>query len=380
MKIIIVGAGISGLSCAIFLKEEGYEPILIEKNNELRSFGAGLQLGPNAVSILNKYGFSEELAKLASFPKKIRFNNLKGNQNLLEVSLEDYENIFGAKYCYLMRSDLINMLYKKCLDLDIDIRFDHIVESVEANSKECILNTNLGSIKANKIIGADGINSKVRDSLTKNEPIFSNKVAWRGTALLSDLDPNFFEDVGVWVSNNMHAVFYPILEKNILNFVVITKENDFKGYSSSYSNSFEVDELLQKFEINQKLKNAISKSKNLFRWNIYTMPSFQWASANVGLIGDAAHPILPFMAQGSSLGIEDAYQVALNFAQKDTNLENLYRKRKLKVTRVAYYSKTSGQIYHLPSSLRKLAFTFNSYFPYFLSRRLSFAYKNILND
>ncbi len=178
----------------------------------------------------------------------------------------------------------------------------------------------------------------------------------------------------------MHAVFYPILEKNILNFVVITKENDFKGYSSSYSNSFEVDELLQKFEINQKLKNAISKSKNLFRWNIYTMPSFQWASANVGLIGDAAHPILPFMAQGSSLGIEDAYQVALNFAQKDTNLENLYRQRKLKVARVAYYSKTSGQIYHLPSSLRKLAFKFNSYFPYFLSRRLSFAYKNILND
>ena len=270
--------------------------------------------------------------------------------------------------------------YKKCLDLGIDIRFDHIVESVEANSKECILNTNLGPIKANKIIGADGINSKVRESLTKNEPIFSNKVAWRGTALLSDLDPNFFEDVGAWVSNNMHAVFYPILEKNILNFVVITKENDFKGYSSSYSNSFEVDELLQKFEINQKLKNAISKSQNLFRWNIYTMPSFQWASANVGLIGDAAHPILPFMAQGSSLGIEDAYQVALNFAQKDTNLENLYRKRKLKVTRVAYYSKTSGQIYHLPSSLRKLAFKFNSYFPYFLSRRLSFAYKNILND
>jgi len=380
MKIIIVGAGISGLSCAIFLKEAGYNPILFEKNTELRSFGAGLQLGPNAVSILNRYGFSEELSKIASFPKKIRFNNLKGNQNLLEVSLEDYENIFGAKYCFLMRADLINMLYKKCLDLGIDIRFGHIVESVEANFKECKLNTNLGSIKASKIIGADGINSKVRDSLTKHEPIFANKIAWRGTALLSDLDPNFFEDVCVWVSNNMHAVFYPILEKNILNFVVITKENDFRGYSSSYSNSFEMNELLQKFEINHKIKNAVSKSQNLFRWNIYTMPSFQWASANIGLIGDAAHPILPFMAQGSSLGIEDAYQVALNFAKKDTNLENLYKQRKLKVARVAYYSKTSGQIYHLPSIIRKLAFKFNSYFPYFLSRRLSFTYKNILND
>ena len=220
----------------------------------------------------------------------------------------------------------------------------------------------MGSIKASKIIGADGINSKVRASLTKHKPIFANRIAWRGTALLSDLDSNFFEDVSVWVSNNMHAVFYPILEKNILNFVVITQENDLQEYSSSYSNSFEIDELLQKFDINQKLKNAISKSQNLFRWNIYTMPSFQWASANIGLIGDAAHPILPFMAQGSSLGIEDAYQVALNFAQNNTNLKNLYRQRKLKVARIANYSKTSGQIYHLPSILRMLAFKFNSYF------------------
>ena len=381
MKITIVGAGISGLCCAIFLKEAGFDPVIIERNSELRSFGAGLQLGPNATAILDRYGFKQTLAELASFPDSINFHDLRIGKRLLKISTNNYEKTYGSKYCYLMREDLIKMLYNKCQQLGVDIKFNYELQSIDLNEKGYLLKTNQGKLETQKLIGADGVHSIARKSLTNQHIRFVKKVAWRGTAPLDRVDDIFFADVNVWLGRKMHAVFYQIPKQNLLNFIIVTSHTSSEAFKSTYSNSYEVDQLLESFNLYPKIQQALKVSRNLYKWKIETLPNtYQFSSKDFALIGDAAHPILPFMAQGASLGIEDAYLLALNLGKGAEDFSNFYKQRQTKVKRVSYYSKTSGQIYHLPFVFRYLALKLNAFMPFFLSRRLAYTFRNILED
>jgi len=381
LRITIVGAGISGLSCAIFLKDAGFDPIVLEKDSELRSFGAGLQLGPNATAILNRYGFKPTLAELASFPDAINFHDLRISKRLLKITTINYEKAYGSKYCYLMREDLIQMLYSKCKQLGIDIRFNCELQSIDLNEKGYLLKTNQGELETQKLIGADGIHSITRNFLTSQDVHFVKKVAWRGTAPLDKVDNIFFEDVNVWLGRKMHAVFYQIPKHNLLNFIIVTSPFSPDEFKSTYCNAYEADQLLESFNLYPKIQEALKASRNLYKWKIKTLPNnFQFSSKDFALIGDAAHPILPFMAQGASLGIEDAYQLALNLGKGVNDLSIFYKQRLTKVKRVSYYSKTSGQIYHLPFVFRFLALKLNAFMPFFLSRRLAYTFRNILED
>ncbi len=307
-SVAIIGAGIGGLAAAASLRRAGFDVQVYEQAKALTEVGAGLNIGPNAARILHRLGIADELARTGVKPSTFDQRRWQDGRLLLRSPLgEAVESAFGAPYYLMHRGDLRRALAQavpaECVH--VAHRFTHLVDRgdrVEAHFE------NGTSISADALIGADGIHSAVRHALFGEEqPRFTGCVAHRGLVpsdRLADLDLE--TRMQVWMGPGRHFVHYFVSAGRFVNFVAIGEEDTWQR--ESWVDRGEVSGVLAAYASwHAQVRAIIGSAQEIYKWALFDRaPLARWSVGRVTLLGDACHPMLPFMGQGAGQAIEDA--------------------------------------------------------------------------
>lgn len=358
-KIVIVGGGIGGLSTALACGYRDLPVQLIERNKVFSEVGAGIQISPNIVRLLEGWGLKDGLDALACFPSQLDIRSalnadLLGRLPLGERAVKRY----GARYATIARSDLHGLLLKAVnAQGSTQLIVGNAVEFVSQDASAVTVTTADGqNRRANVLIGADGLWSQVRDFVRLDaQPQFSGCVAYRATVVQTDLPETLRSEViTAWLGPDFHAVQYPVHRGELLNVVIIVKAPA-PAELDQWNQTAEAH-ALQAHLANaaaplQELVSAISKWT---LWPLCGLPKVRSAQelafGRIALLGDAAHPMLPFLAQGAGMAIEDAFAMADVLQQSSHEeadaLERFARRRWKRNARVQAGAVRNGEIFH----------------------------------
>jgi 2-polyprenyl-6-methoxyphenol hydroxylase-like FAD-dependent oxidoreductase len=317
--VIVAGGGIAGLTAALTLARVGIRVTVFEQAAKLEETGAGLQLSPNASRILIALGLRERLSAVAVAPQAIRVMAGGSGREIVRIPLGDeVERRYGAPYWSLHRGDLQSALADAVRSkLDVALELGVRVEEFAAHGNGVSVLGKRGMQVLDErgiaLIGADGIWSTVASRLRRPQPpIFRHRTAWRALVPAESVPDEFRQPfVHLWLGDNAHLVHYPVRAGRLVNIVGIVHD---EWNSEGWTAAGDRNEILRHFTRwawSEKARTLISIPDHWLKWALYDRKDpFRSAKVPVTLIGDAAHPMLPFLAQGASMAIEDAAVVA----------------------------------------------------------------------
>jgi salicylate hydroxylase len=356
MQAIVVGAGIGGLTAAIALRAAGLDVAVYEQADALREVGAGIQLAPNATRLLHRLGLADALERVGVKPEAIEHKRWQDGRILLRQPLgETCEQTFGAPYYHLYRPDLLAVLAER-LPPGV-VRLGHRCIAV-AQDPDAVMLTfeDGGSARAPVVVGADGIHSTIRALVLGPEsPRFSGSIAYRGLVPAERVEhlrlPRYSNG---WLGPQRHFVHYYVgAGARLLNFVAIVPAGDWRV--ESWSATGEVADALAEFDgWHETVRTIIGAADRTHRWALYDRePLETWSVGRITLLGDAAHAMLPFMAQGACQAVEDAAVLArclggvggVGVPAALSEYETIRKPRVWDVQRASWRNATT---YHLP--------------------------------
>ena len=331
----IIGGGISGLTLGCTLRKYGINTVIFEKQPYNHKESAGISISPNGIVALDLLDLKNELKKNSfKSPKTIlKYNDL----TLLEMNT----NVFTMN-----RRDLIDILYKKYINLGGEILFNYELKNIETEKRE-IFFTNKSSIIVKHIVGSDGVKSLIREKFFSHgtKPIYSGYSAWRG--LLKSDNTN----IEISFSPNKHLVSYPINESMTRSFTGVIKSKNFE--TESWRKKESIENFYNEFnKVDNGLFLKLEPINEIYKWGIYIRPSLKnITKQNITLIGDSAHPMVPFLGQGACLAIEDAYAFGYlchKFECKFDNVQRIYQSLRLtRGNKIQKMSLVQGKLNHL---------------------------------
>jgi salicylate hydroxylase len=317
-RALIAGAGIAGLSAALALAKSGFEAIVFERARELAEFGAGLQITPNASRILRKLGALGAALHFGTQPEAIVIRRGSDNAELARLPLADAEARWGAPYFVIHRADLQGALVESCLATQgVDLRLGFEVAGVAETATGVSLGLKRGLLAIQEngdfAIGADGLRSRLRERLGFGKPeevAFSGRVAFRATVAARAL-PKIFSApfVNLRLGPRAHLVHYPIGNGAVVNLVATIEAGwREKPDEAPWDGEADLDALRHAFASwSRESRDLVAQAENWRAWPLYVRPPIpSYASGRIALVGDAAHPMVPFLAQGAGQAIEDA--------------------------------------------------------------------------
>jgi salicylate hydroxylase len=350
--IAIAGAGIGGLTAALALAGKGFRIVLLEKAERLEEVGAGLQLSPNATRVLIDLGLRARLQQHAIAPDAISIMSARSGGELMRLPLGDAAALrAGAPYWVMRRADLQSALLAAVSDHPaIDLRLGRPLDAFGVHGGGVVIGD---SEPALALIGADGVRSMVRQQLFPDvQPRFSGLIAWRGSvdaSRLPQLPPQ--RQVQLWMGSNAHLVAYPMAGGRQVNVVAILPGS---FDSESWRDGGDPTELRAHFAAMRWPDSAramLDAVEDWRRWPLFTLrDGGAWSQGPVALLGDAAHAMLPFAAQGAGMAIEDAAVLAQcmgDGSDVPAALQRYAAVRRPRVRRVQRTARQSGRIYHL---------------------------------
>ena len=333
LRVAVIGAGIGGLAAACALRQRGFEVVVCERAAELGEVGAGLQLGPNAVKVLRALGIEERLLPLACEPTNIvsvaaNDAHLRFREPLKAVIAAQ----FGAPYLTAHRADLHALLQAKVPAARIHL--DAQCTGAASIGGAAVASFADGrQIEADLVVGADGINSAVRESLFGAQAArYTQQMAWRCIVPIhcvpTRIGPGQSVAIGRdeyvgWIGPDGHVICYPIRGGELYN--IFAGHVSEQWVEESWVVPSGLDELLAGFRgWNDALLDMLAHVEHCYKWGIRDRdPLARWVSGRVALLGDAAHPMMPTLAQGAAITLEDAYALARQLARHDDPVAGL---------------------------------------------------------
>ena len=367
---IIVGGGIGGLAAALACGQAGARPQVLERAATFSEVGAGIQMGPNVTRTLHAWGLAQDLKEIGFVPRKLdakdtQTGQIIGTLRLGQRSLDTY----GAPYFTVHRADLHRVFLKKIMSSgQAELRLDSEVQGLQQNADGIqISGTNLPASltelsKSAAMVGADGLWSKTRQFVVPpTAPRVTGLLAYRALVPMQSIPEKLrLQDVNVWVGPRVHAVLYPVKCGEYLNLVVVVQ-----GPPPASLDDWDHAGNKQDLEaalgpIHGDLRNMLAAVPAWRLWPLCDRPPIkgphEMAKGRIALLGDAAHPMRPFLAQGAGMAIEDAAELARSWARADLQVEDrlqMYAQaRWARNAQVQQRSIRNGQIFHLQGPLR----------------------------
>lgn len=354
--LVIAGAGIGGLSAAIALAQRDIPCLILERADAFQTHGAGIQLGPNATRILGQWGVLDHLKTQAIASEGILIGDGRTGEILNSVPFgSEAEHLYGAPFLLAHRADLHSALLKTARkQTNITIELGNAVEGFRQDLDGVTVVTSKGNVAGAGLICADGLWSRLRDHVDEGaELTFAGKSAWR-TLLDAEAVPEPVRApwTRLWMGPKAHLVHYPVCGGSKINVVAVI--DDPTEHPDDWQRDADSDHLLPAYEgWNVEVAELVRTGEGWRKWSLYSMPPLRnWTLGRVCLLGDAAHPVLPFLAQGGALAIEDAAVLANIVAGTGlSNLDAAFRKyegeRIARTARTSYESRKMGRIYGL---------------------------------
>lgn len=383
MKVLISGAGIGGLTTALCFAHYGAEVTVMERAPELSDIGAGIQIPPNAMKVFEALGLAEALADIGFRPEAIEARMGRSGLELFNIPLaEAAVQRWGAPYLHIHRADYISVLQTALLQKNPDalVLGAQVTGYTQTADKVCVQLADGRDMSGDVLIAGDGIHSPIQaQMLGPQAPVFTGNVAWRAVVpvdKLGDAAPR--PTACAWMGPGKHCVTYRLRRGELANLVAVVERDDWRADASdSRSESWvergSPDEALADFAgWHPTITRMLSEAKDLYRWALFDRaPLPRWVDGRVALLGDAAHPMLPFMAQGAAMAVEDAWVVAREVAQHGHDVAGAlqaYEKRRHKRTSmVQAQSRGNAKVFHKRSRAAQLA----TYGPMWLAGKLA---------
>lgn len=336
-NIAIVGAGIGGLTAALCFRHYGFRVDVFEQAPELAEIGAGIQISPNAFRVFERLSLEDDLKSIGTRAVAIQLRNHSPAHQVarLDLSLSKAQ---GGYYLF-HRADLIQALYTSCKSAGVNVMFGRNIGGP----------TELQSDQYDLIVGADGLHSSFRTLLNpQSRAFFTRQVAWRAVVANTIEQP---AEAHVHMGPHRHIVTYPLRGKKALNVVCIKEQADWSEEGWNHSDDPSV--LVKEFGDFEALRPVFDQVRTLHKWGLFRHPIAEcWSHENITLIGDAAHPTLPFLAQGAVMAIEDAWVLATCFQREGIHGLGRYQSlRSARVKRVLATANSNAWKYHLSNPL-----------------------------
>jgi salicylate hydroxylase len=360
-QVLIAGGGIGGLAAALACTRAGWDARLYEQFAQFSEVGAGIQLGPNATRILDDWGFERALAAVAAFPEQLQVRSaLDGNQlGRLRLGAE-FARRYGAPYATVHRADLQDLLLEAARKAGVYLKLSSRVTAVLSSMDAVGLRIGEGhEVEGDALVGADGLWSVVRSQVySDGPPAWTGHLAYRAVAAQRDLPESLrSSDITVWLGPRLHVVTYPVRRGEILNVVAIVQ-----GAASGPPQDWGQPAMAANLHI--AMGRQCAQLQDLMRampgWRLWALhdrapiaSADEMVRGRIVLLGDAAHPMRPYFAQGAGMAIEDAAELGRSLAlaakagiDVPLALRRYALSRWERCARVQARSRRNGRIFH----------------------------------
>jgi salicylate hydroxylase len=345
-KIIVIGGGIGGLAAALALARLGAVVTVLEQTAEISDMGAGLQISPNGFVVLDALGLRDAVVDRSMAATSVVLRNY--SNSAIVATLDVSPQTGGQNYHFIHRADLVACLLSAARQAGVQVRLQHKVKQVQTSVIPQVVLTNGATMMADLVVGADGLHSCVRPVLNRPAaPRFTGQVAWRA---LVPRQSHGLAQVQLYMGPGRHLVTYPLRGGQLVNVVAVQERANWAA--DGWQHRDDPQNLRRAFaDFSPDVQELLRSVDNLHLWGLFRHPvARNWYQDHAVLLGDAAHPTLPFLAQGANMALEDAWVLADCLANAETTsgaLARYQKRREGRVRRVIAVSGRNAWKYHL---------------------------------
>jgi 2-polyprenyl-6-methoxyphenol hydroxylase-like FAD-dependent oxidoreductase len=361
-QVLIVGGGIGGLSAALALARAGIPSQVVEQAAEFKEIGAGIQLGPNVFRMFEVLGLTAPISALAVFPNNLIMMDSVLGEEVTRIPLgEIFRRKFGYPYALIHRADLHKVLLEACRRSDL-IRLDAAQKIVDIDETADGIAARSDSGKHYRgaaLIGADGLWSTVREIVVGDgKPKPAGHITYRAVLPTSEMPEKFrWRDMVLWAGEKVHLVHYPLRTGELFNLVAVFHSNRYEEGWDSFGDPTELHERFAR--TCEPVRTLLNKIESWRMWVLCDRPPIkEWSKGRITLLGDAAHPMLQYLAQGAGMSIEDAVCLADRVVTAAGDYPAAFRAyqeaRYLRTGRVQIMARVYGEFYHAAGVAKEL--------------------------